>query len=184
MNPTPTHLPEDAWRTTHLGCLLGNALRRFDARVLQLIASAPDLPLKLANYAARGLVTAAQIHLTRHLPLRGSRLTDMAATAGMTKQAMAALVAQCEAMGLVVRESDPGDARARTVRWGPSGLLWHAAFRDAVAQAEGELRAELGAEVATVLALALEAYGSSAPALTEVKSTARRHPSARSPHLK
>lgn len=153
-------LPADAWRTTHLGCLLGDALRRFDARVLELIASDRDLPLKLSNYAARGLVTAAQVHLTRHLPLSGARLTDMARSAGMTKQAMAALVAQCEAMGLVQRSADTHDARARRITWTATGLLWHAAFRDAVARAEAELRAELGPEVATVLSLALEAYGS------------------------
>ena len=40
----------------------------------------------------------------------------------------------------------------------PTGLDWLAAFRDAVAQAEAEFRAAVGDEVATVVALGLEAY--------------------------
>ena len=40
----------------------------------------------------------------------------------------------------------------------PTGLAWLQAFRDAVAQAEAEFRAEVGAEVATVVQLGLEAY--------------------------
>jgi hypothetical protein len=90
--------------------------------------------------------------------LGGSRLTDLAARAGMTKQAMGDLVMQCEAWGLVVREPDPHDARARQVRFTPTGLAWLQAFRDAVAQAEAEFRAEVGEAVATVVGMGLEAY--------------------------
>jgi hypothetical protein len=39
-------------------------------------------------------------------------------------------------------------------------LAWLAAYQEAVAQAEEELRAAVGNEVATVVALGLEAYGS------------------------
>ncbi|MDP1999957.1 MAG: MarR family transcriptional regulator, partial [Rhodoferax sp.] len=40
----------------------------------------------------------------------------------------------------------------------PAGLIWLRAFREAVAQAEDELRAAVGVDVATVIALGLEAY--------------------------
>jgi DNA-binding MarR family transcriptional regulator len=80
----------------------------------------------------------------------------------MSKQAMGDLVDQCEAWGLVTREADPRDARARLVRFTPTGLAWLQAFRDAVAQAEQEFRAEVGTEVATVVAIGLEAYAGSA----------------------
>ena len=153
---------DDRWRQTHLGRLLGHAMRRFDARVLQLMARDVQVPLALSNLAARDQVSAAHIHITRHLSLQGDRLTDLAQRAGMSKQAMADLVDQCAAWGLVARESDPRDARARIVRFTPTGLAWLQAFRDAVAQAEAEFRAEVGAEVATVVALGLEAYGSNA----------------------
>ena len=101
---------------------------------------------------------AAIVHITRHLPLAGARLTELAAWAGMSKQAMGSLVDQCEAWGLVTREPDPLDARARRIVFTPLGLDWLAAFQAAVAQAEAEFRAAVGAEVATVVALGLEAY--------------------------
>ena len=155
--PSPS-AADDAWRQTHLGRLLGHALRRFDARVLQLMARNVEVPLALSNLAARNQVSAAHIHITRHLRLQGDRLTDLAERAGMAKQSMASLVDQCEAWGLVTREADPHDARARLVRFTPTGLAWLEAFRGAVAQAEAEFRAEVGSEVATVVALGLEAY--------------------------
>ena len=148
----------NSWRLTHLGRLLGHAARRFDERVLELMAHNVEVPLALANLAARAQVTAAHVHITRHVALEGSRLTDLAHQAGMTKQAMGDLVTQCEAWGLVTREADPKDARGRIVRFTPAGLDWLKAFRDAVAQAEAEFRQEVGDEIATVVSLGLEAY--------------------------
>ena len=148
----------DAWRQTHLGRLLGHAMRRFDERVLALMAHDIEVPLALSNLAARAQVSAAHIHITRHLAREGSRLTDMAARAGMTKQAMGALVDQCEAWGLVTRWPDPLDARARRVLFTADGLAWLDAFRGAVTQAEREFRDSVGHDVATVVTIGLEAY--------------------------
>ncbi|MEJ7930331.1 MarR family winged helix-turn-helix transcriptional regulator [Ramlibacter sp. AN1015] len=150
--------PDDGWRRSHLGRLLGHASRRFDDRVLHLMAHDADAPLALSRLAARGQIGAAHIHITRHLALQGSRLTELAAVAGMTKQAMGDLVTQCEAWGLVLREPDPADARARLVRFTPDGLAWLQAFRAAVDQAEAEFRAEVGEAVATVVTMGLEAW--------------------------
>ena len=150
---------EPAWRVTHLGRLLGHALRRFDERVLRLMARDVLVPLALSNLAARDQVGAAHIHITRHLGLKGSRLTDLAQSAGMSKQAMGDLVTQCEAWSLVRRETDAYDKRAKTVMFTDDGLLWLGAFERAVAQAESEFRAAVGQDVATVVALGLEAYG-------------------------
>ena len=163
MNLPTTAIPpaDDAWRQPHLGRLLGHAMRRFDARVLQLMARNVEVPLALSNLAARGQVSAAHIHITRHLSLDGSRLTDLAASAGMSKQAMGDLVGQCEAWGLVRRDNDPQDARARRICFTDTGLLWLQAFQRAVTQAETEFRAAVGDEVATVVALGLEAYAGS-----------------------
>jgi DNA-binding MarR family transcriptional regulator len=156
---TSTSIPaEDGWRQTHLGRLMGLAMRRFDARVLHLMADNVDVPLALSNLAARGQVSAAHIHITRHLALEGSRLTDLAELAGMSKQAMGKLVDQCEAWGLVTRVADVRDARAKLVHFTPDGLAWLNAFQQAVTQAEAELRQAVGAEIATVIAIGLEAY--------------------------
>jgi DNA-binding MarR family transcriptional regulator len=154
---------DEGWRLTHLGRLLGHALRRFDERVLYLMAHNIDVPLALSNLAARAQISAAHIHITRHLDLAGTRLTDLAHKAGMSKQAMGNLVDQCEAWDLVARAPDPRDARARVLRFTPTGLLWLAAFKEAVAQAEQEFRAEVGADVATVVAIGLEAYAGGQP---------------------
>lgn len=154
---------EEGWRLTHLGRLLGHAMRRFDERVLHLMAHNIDVPLALSNLAARAQISAAHIHITRHLELRGTRLTELAARAGMSKQAMGDLVDQCAAWGLVTREPDPRDARARLVQFTPTGLLWLQAFKEAVAQAEREFRQEVGADVATVVAIGLEAYAGGVP---------------------
>lgn len=153
--------PPDTWRTTHLGRLMGDAIRRFDARVLELMANDEQVPLGLSNLAARAQVSAAHVHITRHLDAAGTRPTELAARAGMSKQAMGDLITQCEAWGLVTRETDPRDARARRVVFTATGLAWQQAFRSAIVQAEAEFRDAVGAEVATVVALGLEAYAGS-----------------------
>jgi DNA-binding MarR family transcriptional regulator len=150
-----------SWRSTHTGHWLRLALARFDARVMECMSQHPVVPLGLANLAARGQVSAAHIHITRHLPVEGARLTDLARFAGMSKQAMGTLVNQCEAWGMVQREGhgvQGGDGRAKRVRFTPAGRAWLTAYEEAVAQAEAEMRSAIGEEVATVVALGLEAY--------------------------
>jgi len=154
----PSKAIEDRWRQTHLGRLLGHAMRRFDERVLHLMAHNEGVPLALANLASRDQITAAHVHITRHLALEGSRLTDLALAAGMSKQAMGDLVDQCTAWGLVQRQADLQDARAKRVVFTPDGLAWLQAFKDAVAQAEAEFKEAVGDDVATVVSLGLEAY--------------------------
>ena len=159
--PSPVDLTSDAddrWRHSHLGYLMGRALQRFDARVLARMAQDVNVPLALANLAARHQVGAAHIHITRHLPLSGARLTELAEAAGMSKQAMGKLVDQCEAWALVTRTPDARDARAKWVSFTPLGRAWLAAFESAVAQTEAELQHAVGAQVATVISIGLEAY--------------------------
>jgi DNA-binding MarR family transcriptional regulator len=133
-------------------------MRRFDERVLYLMAHNVEVPLALSNLAARAQVSAAHIHITRHLSLEGSRLIGLAQSAGMTKQAMGDLVTQCEAWGLVRRTPDLSDARARRIVFTETGLAWLQAFEQAVSQTEAEFRQEVGTDVATVISLGLEAY--------------------------
>lgn len=45
-------------------------MRRFDERVLHLMAHNIDVPLALSNLAARAQVSAAHIHITRHSALK------------------------------------------------------------------------------------------------------------------
>ena len=154
-SPTPSNIH---WRTAHAGHWLRLAHQRFEARVLALMARHPQVPLGLSRLAAQDQVGAAILHITRHLDPQGMRLVDLAAAAAMSKQAMGALVTQCEAWGLVQRSPHPLDARARQIRFTETGLAWLAACAQATAQAEDEMRAALGAEVCTVVTLGLEAY--------------------------
>lgn len=149
---------EDNWRPLHLGRLLGEAMRRFDERVLELMAHDLDVPLALSNLAARGQISAAHVHITRHLPPEGARLVALAQSAGMSKQAMGDLVDQCAAWGLVTREPDTRDARARLILFTPAGLAWQQAFRQAVGQAEEEFTGAVGRDVAAVVRIGLEVY--------------------------
>src|SRR5574344_1034865 len=129
---------DDAWRHTHLGQLLGHALRQFDARVRTLMVQDPAAPLALSS------------------------LADLAERAGMSKQAMADLIEQGIAWGLVQRQPDPLDRRAKRVVYTATGLEWYHSFARATAQAEAEFTAAVGEEVATVVRLALELYGADA----------------------
>jgi DNA-binding MarR family transcriptional regulator len=159
MPPSPAHTTTaQLWQHSHLGHLLWQAQQRFEQRVPALMTADVHAPLALSNLAARAQIGAAHVHITRHLPLQGARLTELAQRAHMTKQAMADLVTQCEAWGLVERQPDPRDRRARWVTFTPLGKDWLAAFGRAVAQAEAEFRAQVGNDVATVVLLGLEAY--------------------------
>ncbi len=152
-------LPSDPlWRQSHTGYWLNLALKKFQARVLQLMARNVRVSLALSNLAARGRLTASHVHITRHLAPQGMRLGELAARAGVSKQAMGRLVDQCAAWGLVMREDDPKDARACQVRFTEAGLAWLGAYAQAVRQADEELRQSVGQEVATVIRLGLEAY--------------------------
>ncbi|SCC13847.1 MarR family winged helix-turn-helix transcriptional regulator [Arthrobacter sp. NIO-1057] len=59
--------------------------------------------------------TLAQGRLAARIAENGSRLTDLASAAGITKQSAAYLVNQLETAGLVSRHDDPHDARAQLV---------------------------------------------------------------------
>jgi DNA-binding MarR family transcriptional regulator len=136
------------WRHGNIGRLLNNAVRRFEARVLELMSE-----------AGHGQTRIAHINLTRNLDVEGTRLTELAQRASMSKQAMGELVDQCAALGLVERMPDPSDKRARIIAFTSAGLEWLDAFRAAVDVAEQEMRRELGAAVMDAILKGLALYG-------------------------
>jgi DNA-binding MarR family transcriptional regulator len=137
-----------AWRHANIGRLLNNAVRRFEARVLELMSASGHAETRIAH-----------VSLTRNLDVEGTRLTELARRASMSKQAMGELVDQCVELGLVDRVADPGDRRARIVTFTQAGLVWLDAFRDAVDLAEREMRAELGKTAMDTILKGLAAYG-------------------------
>lgn len=155
--PSATH---PLWRHAHLGRMLHLSGQRFTHRVRELVALNPQTPLTLTRLAERDQIGSAHLHLLQHLPTEGCRLTTLARTVGMTKQAMATAVNQCMAWGLVETRPDPDDGRARCITYTPLGMTWLQVYRDAVTQAQAEFREAVGDDVATVVLLGLETYGS------------------------
>ncbi len=76
-------------------------MRRFEARVLELMKQA----------RGHDETRIAHVGLTRNLDVEGTRLTELARRASMSKQAMGELVDQCAELGLVDRVADPTDRR-------------------------------------------------------------------------
>lgn len=139
---------DERWRTENAGRILTNALRRFEERVLSLMAEGGYTQTRRSH-----------VNFTRHLDLGGTRITELARRAAMTSAAMTELVDQCVEMGLVERIDDPSDRRVRVVRFTPWGRKWLAAFGKAVAVAQAELAGEVGERNLSTLLKALRRYG-------------------------
>jgi DNA-binding MarR family transcriptional regulator len=73
--------------------------------------------LRAAGFEA----TLAQGRLFARVAEEGSRLTELAESAQVTKQAAQYLVDQLVALGYLERVADPTDARARLIRIAPRG---------------------------------------------------------------
>jgi DNA-binding MarR family transcriptional regulator len=74
----------------------------------------------------------------------GSRLTDLARKAGVTKQAMMLAVDELEVRGYVRRVQDPSDARAKLVRLTAKGRRCASECRRVVQSIETHTRRSLG----------------------------------------
>ncbi|WP_433932109.1 MarR family winged helix-turn-helix transcriptional regulator [Sorangium cellulosum] len=96
-----------------LGQLLLRSARLLDERAAARIAR-----------GARGVSQVRRAHtaLMPYIDLEGTRLTDLAERARVTKQAVGQLVEELEAMGVVERTPDPEDRRAKRVRFTPYGI--------------------------------------------------------------
>lgn len=115
-----------------------------------------DTPvLLLIALAERHLVEALQAHLVAagfddhrvvhhnvmaHVTYEGIRLTELAARAGITKQAMSELVIDLERLGYLMRTADPDDRRAKLIGFTDKG---RAAVREAT-RTFAEMESALG----------------------------------------
>ena len=118
----------------NVGLLLFLPYRAMEFRVFEALAA-----------AGFDDMTPAQARVFQRIAPGGSRLTDLAAQAGITKQSAGFLVDQLERAGYVQRVPDPADGRARLVRIAERGVRSVAATRGIVAQVEAEWTAHLGA---------------------------------------
>jgi len=151
---SPASARDDSWRHDNIGRLLNGAVRRFEARVIELMVD--------AGYAGARI---SHLSLTRNIDRDGTRVTELAQRSAMTKQAMGELVDQCADLGLVQRQKDAADGRARIVTFTEMGLKWLEDCRAAVVQAEREMSQEIGTHQLELIKDALRRYGVSHPSL-------------------
>jgi DNA-binding MarR family transcriptional regulator len=97
-----------AGQEPNLGVLLFVAYRALEQRAHDAIVA-----------AGVGDLTLAQARIAARIAPGGTRVSDLAAQARVTKQSAAFLVEQLEAAGYVERVPDPDDRRARLVRLTP-----------------------------------------------------------------
>ncbi len=128
----------------NLGLLCFYPHRAMEARLLAALAEAgfDDITLAQGRIAAR-------------IGPHGTRLTDLAEQAQVTKQTAGHLVDQLERAGYVRRVPDPTDARARLVQMAPRGLEVVAIARRVETEVEAEWTAHLGEEATAQLRAAL-----------------------------
>ncbi|MGC5583874.1 MarR family winged helix-turn-helix transcriptional regulator [Ornithinimicrobium sp. W1679] len=100
-------------------------------------------------------VTVAQARLAQRIADDGSRLTDLARQAQVTKQTASMLVAALEREGLVERVPDPTDGRSRLIRFTRRGSAATRRAQEVVAGVEREWEEHLGAELTAHLRTAL-----------------------------
>lgn len=119
----------------NLGLLLLIPYRSMEARVFAALAA-----------AGFDDFTPAQARVFQRIAPTGSRLTDLAEQAQITKQSAGFLVDQLARAGYVERVPDPTDARARLVRIAPRGARAVPVAAAIVAEVEAEWTAHLGAD--------------------------------------
>jgi DNA-binding MarR family transcriptional regulator len=88
--------------------------------------------------------TPAQARVLQRIGPEGTRLTQLAEAAQVTKQTAGFLVDQLERAGYVRRTPDPTDARARLVRISERGAAAQPIADAVVAEVEAEWQAHLG----------------------------------------
>ena len=86
----------------------------------------------------------------------GSRLTDLAERARLTKQSVGEIVSNLEGLGYVERIPDPDDKRAKLVRLTPQGEEVQRAAREIFAQIETEWGKRIGKQKVAQLRATLE----------------------------
>ena len=126
-------LSRDARNTAHL---LQAAHRAYVARVAAAVRRAGHPEIRAVH---GGNVFA-------HLSAEGSRLSELAARAGMADQSMSYLVDYLAARGYVERVPDPTDARAKLIRRTERGWAAERAGEAAIAELEAAAARSLGAE--------------------------------------
>ena len=117
----------------NIGRLLLRAQRDFDAVLNAGLRERGYPDVRLAHSA-----------LFAHIDPEGTRSSELAERAGMTKQGMGQLVADLETKGYIERVEDPGDGRARVVRLTKKGRRHVRDAREIIGEIEEAYARRLG----------------------------------------
>lgn len=117
-------------RQENIGRLCLRLYRGFNAHAVSMLQARGHAALSLAHTA-----------LLINLDVDGTRIVDLAARAGMSKQAMGRLVQDLEQVGYVKRSMDLHDHRATRVSFTPEGQR----FLDDAAVVKREIESEYAA---------------------------------------
>ena len=134
-----------AFRRGHIGRALARARWTFEAQF--------DARIRRRGFTD---FRASDVEVIARAPLaEGTRLTDLAARAPVSKQALGKLVASLERRGYVERHPDPEDGRAQRIVLSARGRAFLEAARDVVGEVEAEWADVLGPAELTRLRKAL-----------------------------
>jgi DNA-binding MarR family transcriptional regulator len=128
-----------------LGFLLAKASQRFNERLVARFAE-HGFPEVRASYGSVLMPLFQQDDL---------RVGELASRAALSKQSMTALVAACEAEGLVERRRDPDDGRAYRVRLTRRGRRFQRTAEAILAELDAEILELLGRRQRDALIAAL-----------------------------
>ena len=137
---------EDAFRAHPMIRLLDVAFDEFVEELIRRVAETPYGDVRPSHGCVFGTIDPD-----------GSRLTDLAERAHMTKQSVGEVASELEARGYVERVPDPSDGRAKIIRLTERGRAAQALGRELIDDIEREWAERYGAERVAALRDALEA---------------------------
>jgi DNA-binding MarR family transcriptional regulator len=123
----------DRVRHEHLGWLLGRADLRFAEGVTRTMHERGFAGIRLVHIA-----------LIRNVDENGTRITDIARRAGMTKQATGQLVAEFVELGYIRVVNDPADGRVKIARYTAKGKRLLLAIVASIEATEAGVAAAIG----------------------------------------
>jgi DNA-binding MarR family transcriptional regulator len=126
--------PEDDWLPDHI------------ARWLELVTTRLRADLAASGMRDFPQLRGSHRRLLQMIPPPGIRITDLAALAGMTKQALGEFADWLEREGFIASGHDPSDGRVRLVTRTAKGDSAAATAQRAIEAVERTWSAEIGAE--------------------------------------
>jgi DNA-binding MarR family transcriptional regulator len=133
-SPRPELSSLDRIRHEHLGWLLGRADLLFAEGVTRAMHARGFAGIRLVHIA-----------LIRNVDENGTRISDIAKRAGMTKQATGQLVAEFVELGYIKLVPDPDDGRAKIARYTAKGKRLLVAIVASIEETENAVAQAIGA---------------------------------------